>query len=427
MTDIKNDLAFIAVSYHQKYKNVINTAIIPAIEANALKASIATGKDRGSRDIYQDIADKIYHSKIDIADVSKKYDDNGNLIELANVFYEIGLAHGINKRLILLCRKGKEKDDIPYNLQRVSFLAYDPDDLFALKKSLTIEIQKTLNDKPVVFFNQFKILTENIKKELEDLRFKAQKVRIEVFPEIADIFFNDQFLGQTPQTIYVNTNKLRNTISIVAPGHIEEHRVLKKEDLQEGVIKIKLQEFNSETFEVNKKIVGWLRDRRIDTNNPVLMRAIAQYLFRLSKVQDNDEEKQRVYDDARKEMDELLTIAPSWYLAQNQMGIIHKHDFNLSIKYYKITTILNPDSYLGYYNQACAYARAKKFDEVFRLLSIFLENKKVLWSYSYTKLKLLEDSAFDTLKEDHLVEAKFIVMANQIVNEAQKLKDARIK
>lgn len=426
MTNITNNSIFVAISFHSKYKNVLNSAILPAIEESGYSPAMANGKYALSGDIYKDIAKQIYKSNIIIADVSKKYDKNGKQIDLANIFYEIGLAHAIEKHVIILCREGHEKEDMPYDLDRIRYISYDSDDLLALKEKLKEKIIKLKDEELIKFFEELHIMNETEKKELKYLRNRSLEITFDVYPPTADIFLNDQLLQNNLESVYINPDYKRNTISVAAPSYFEQHRVIDSDELynaikyNNGVINIRLDLVNN-IDEIKKRVSGWLRDRRIDTNNPVLMRAIGQYLNFMSKEENDLESKKSLKNDAKAEIEELLKIAPGWYLAHNQLGVINNENFELSIKHYKMATILNPDNYIGYYNQACAYSRVRKFKEVIEMLKNF-ENEKIIKSYSYSLMNLKNDIAFENIKNDISYKSMFLNLVDDINRKAQAIK-----
>lgn len=416
---IKNEnTIFIISSFHKKYKNVIELAIKPAIEEAGYKSTIADGSGGGSEEIYADMSQKLYNSSMCIADVSKKYDDKGDLINLENVYYEISAAHTLGKHVILLCT---DPESLPYNIKNQRTVQYDSDDLDKLKKDIVTKIKMLNAEVPYHRFPQIKFLSEEIEKELDRLRQESTQMTVSVYPPSADIFLNDVLLGQSPQTLYVNKTA-RNTVSIAAPAYFEEHFVISKEEYDNGKIDITLQKTdrNQSTVLNNERVYGWLANRRKDPNNPVLMRAIAQFLSRSARMLDKaDSEKAKQYrDDAKNELEELLKVAPGWYMAHNQVGVFYKKDFETSLYHYKVATALNPDNYLGYFNQACAYARNEDYDKVFEILQVFLEDEKILESYSYSNMKLSEDDAFEKIKKDPDLKRRFESLVSEIDRKA---------
>jgi hypothetical protein len=425
MSNITNNSVFIAISFNRKYKNVLNSAIIPAIEESGFTPAMANEKYGSTGDIYKDIGKQIYNSSIIITDVSKRYDDNGRMIDLSNIFYEIGLAHAIEKHVIILCRKGQEKEDMPYDLDRIRHISYDSDDLLELKEQLKVKIKKLKNELPVRFFDDLHIMSNDEKDELRYLRNRSLEITFDVYPPTADIFLNDRLLSNSSKSVYINPEHERNTLSIAAPSFFEYHKVLSNDELyhavkyNNGVIKVKL-DLIANIEDRKKRVSGWLRDRRIDTNNPVLMRAIGQYLNQISNEEIEQKDKDALKNDAILEIEELLKIAPAWYLAHNELGVINQEDFELSLKHYKMAVILNPESYIGYYNQACAYSRARQYENVIQILKNF-HREQVLKSYFYSSMRLKDDIAFENIKNDSEYFKRFLVMIEEIDSKAKSL------
>jgi len=416
---IKNEnTIFIISSFHKKYKNVIELAIKPAIDEAGYKSTIADGSAGGSEEIYADMSQKLYDASMCIADVSRKYDDNGNLINLENVYYEISAANTLGKHIILLTT---DPELLPYNIKNQRSIPYDPDDLDKLRDDIVKKIRILNDEKPYRRFTQLKFLSDEIENELNRLRQESTQMTVSVYPPSADIFLNDVLLGQSPQTFYVNKT-VRNTISIAAPAYFEEHFVISEKQYDKGKIDITLQKTdrNQNTALNNERVYGWLSDRRKDPNNPVLMRAIAQFFIHSARIlgETDAERAQRYRDDAQNELEELLKVAPGWYMAHNQVGVFHKKDFETSLYHYKVATALNPDNYLGYFNQACAYARNGDYDMVFEMLKTFLEDEKILESYSYSNMKLSEDDAFEKIKQDDDFNKRFYALVSEIDQKA---------
>ncbi|QQZ29985.1 hypothetical protein HMY34_15125 [Thiothrix subterranea] len=149
--------AFVIISFNKKFKNVYDQAIKPAIEANHLISQKADGQDTAIREIYRDIAKKLVNSKIIIVDISKVKDNNEELIDLSNVYFELGLATAINKRCLFITR---DPSHIPFDLKNRSVITYNEDDLEALKEKLTSEIEKGLKETPIDFFEGFDIFNQ---------------------------------------------------------------------------------------------------------------------------------------------------------------------------------------------------------------------------------------------------------------------------
>ena len=150
---------FVIISFNKKFKNVYDQAIKPAIESCNLKSLKANGEDKAIRDIYKDIADKLLSAELVIVDISKVKDKDDNEINLDNVYYELGLAHGINKRVMFLTQNADK--DIPYDLRRLDAIIYDADDFESLKEKLKEKIPQALKDEPIKFFEDIDIKYKN--------------------------------------------------------------------------------------------------------------------------------------------------------------------------------------------------------------------------------------------------------------------------
>ncbi len=427
MQDIVHNTVFIIHPYRPQYQDAVELAIKPAIEENGYRPILANGEDVGSDIIHTDIRDKIYYAKLCIADLSRKYDDNGELIDRGNVIHEATAAQAIGRHVILLCHNPEE--DLPYDMRHIRSVVYQADDLLSLKQNLSDAIRLKLKKDPERLFKQVEFMTQEVEKELKYLREESKKITVTAYPPISDIFFNDKLLGPSPQTFYVNPNAHRNTISVASPAYLEEHIVLTKKMYKKGKVHISLTQANKNNAMDDMRIYSWVSNRRTDPNNPVLMRAVAQFFARMakkSKEAGNMKDYRAYRENAQNELDELLRVAPGWYMAHNQIGVFHAEKFKVSLGHYKIATALNPDSYLGYFNQACAYARKGEKKEIYyektlEIIASFLNNKKVLESYSYSSMNLEYESAFEEIRKNKKYKKRFYTIVNEVNKAAKKL------
>ena len=186
---------FIVISFNKKFKNVYDKAIKPAIEACGLNALKADGEDKAIRDIYTDIAEKLVSAELVIVDISKVEDNNGKEISLDNVYYELGLAHGINKKVIFLTQNTDK--DIPYDLRRLEAINYDADDLDELEKKLKEKIPKALKDEPIKFFEDIKIGYKSNQNQNENHKENRLENNCEISKllyALHDFFYKDELL-----------------------------------------------------------------------------------------------------------------------------------------------------------------------------------------------------------------------------------------
>ena len=121
----------------------IETALIrPAMEQAGLTGG-TTGEFIQQGNIRADMFEQLLIADLVIADIS---------IHNANVFYELGIRHGLrDKRTFLI--KAKFESDVPFDLKTDRYLSYDPEqpagavDLLAAALTLTVDSQKA--DSPV--------------------------------------------------------------------------------------------------------------------------------------------------------------------------------------------------------------------------------------------------------------------------------------
>ena len=88
----------------------------------------------GSRDIMQDIWERICNSRLVIADCTGRN---------PNVFYEIGIAHCVGTPVLLITQR---HDDIPFDLKSIRYLSYEytPRGMVVFESALAASIQSMI-------------------------------------------------------------------------------------------------------------------------------------------------------------------------------------------------------------------------------------------------------------------------------------------
>lgn len=400
MNITESGFCFVIMPFAREFKNQWELAIEPCIKNLGLRPWRGDDESLTTNVIMKDVTKLIYNSDVIVADITGRN---------PNVMYELGLAHAAKKNAIILSQD--EDDIIPFDVKHIRILRYDVRDLkalnFELSKAIRSTVETSIEDKPD-YFPELKIMSDDDRDELNYLRMRASKVDIEVFPPVADIFFNDKLLGESPKLLTINTDVERNTVSAAAIGYFEHHQDISAEDIKNGFIRITLELRSPEN--ISKRVPQWLRYRKRDPHNPVLMRAIAQYLNTIGEV-----------DEAKKEIEELITVAPHWHMAHNQFGFFSRKNPKEAIAHYKQATLLNPDNHVGYFNQACALARDGQFELCLEAISEILKNPKVMRSYSFSKMRLMTDSAFENIHKDPLFSSKFTAIAEEIHDKIAKM------
>lgn len=388
--------------FSDDFKNQWDLAFVPAIQDAGLTPYRGDEKSLGTNMIMRDVTKFIYDAIIIIADISGKN---------PNVMYELGLAHAAKKNVIILAQKN---EDIPFDLNHIRYLEYSPKNLLQLRNDLKYLIQHSLNQsshKRFDFFPQVKLLTNEIQNELEYLRNHIIELKVSITPPTADIFFNNKFKGTGSVTLQVNKYSEHNTISIAALEHYEHHQEITKTDLDKGTISIQLDNRNDTKKSFETRVSRWLRARKKDPDNPVLMRAIIQYLIEV-----------KAFDEAEEEALELLEIAPTWYMAHNVAASVYfdQKKFDKAIKEYEFAITFRPDHAVGYIGLACAYSLMKQFEKAINYLKKICDNEKLLNSYSYFgNYRIEEDHDFDPLKKSKYKD-KFWEIIDCIKNHLKK-------
>lgn len=125
------------------FERVESELIAPALKKCGIEGR-TTGEITRQGNIREDMFRLLVLSDVVVADVS---------IYNANVFYELGIRHGLRDRHTLLVRAEGSKDKFPFDLQTDRYLLYDPADpakkLDALVDALRLTLASTAKDSPV--------------------------------------------------------------------------------------------------------------------------------------------------------------------------------------------------------------------------------------------------------------------------------------
>lgn len=398
-------LCVVLMPFSKEFLNQWELAVKPAIQVAGLEACRADESPL-TVDVMKGVAKSIFGAELLIADLT------GNN---PNVFYELGLAQAIGKRVIIICQ---DVETVPHDLQSQRFLKYDPDNITKLGKDLEDTIKEVMDmkpsDNPEPIFSDLKLMDSATKRELEYLRRKAKAIKITAYPPTADLFFNDQLLGTQPQTILANKDYYHDsTISASSVLYFEEHRLLTEDDLTKEHIHFVLNGLpkpgtKKRSEEETKQASGYIRWKGKSPDNPALMRAVSHYLLHI-----------KAYKEAQEEANELVKSANNWYLAHNQAGHVatRKRDYDAALWYFEFVRFLHPDSVIGYYNLACVYSLLKKFDSCLDYLQQILTDPVVLETYCYLPFNLVaEDSDFANIKKDGKHKKKFKSIAKKLRN-----------
>ncbi len=115
-------LCFVAMPFRSHLKNFYDAVeqVVKECGMRCIRADKIARSDR----IGDDIREGIRSARLVLADLT---DSN------PNVFYEVGLAHGCDKRVILLVQ---DESIVPFDLREIRQITYDPNDLTSLRDRL---------------------------------------------------------------------------------------------------------------------------------------------------------------------------------------------------------------------------------------------------------------------------------------------------
>lgn len=387
MTGIEEDRCFVLRPFDPTLQNVWDLAIRPAVEAAGLEPWDGQEERLGSNIIHHDISRLIWCSRIVVAELTGRN---------PNVMYELGMAHSAKKPVILLL----EKNEVPpFDVTHIRYLEYDRHNLRDLRDNLTARIASVLSmatgEHPDLF-PELEVVTPDLREEIDYLRVNARKINVKLLPSCADLFLNNNLVGTGSNEVLINPNSPSNTVSACAIGFFEYHQEIIGDDLERGSVDISLEKVYESGIEISarlsKRVPRWLRDRRRDPQNPVLMRAISSYLLAIGE-----------RDDALEEINDLLDVAPTWFMSINQLGFYHgtSSEWGLALPHYQQVATMKPDHFVGHFNLACIYSLLGQPLEALRRLRHIAENDAATRSIRETMDQLSHDPDFKTIVDDN--------------------------
>ncbi len=132
----EKDLCFIVMPFSIESLNIVYEDFVKPVVTEKCNLRSLRGDDVfGSNVIMEDIAKSIQKSRLIIADLTSKN---------PNVFYEVGIAHALNKQVLLMTQS---IDDVPFDLRHRRALVYEysPRGCKKLEKDLFENLQDMLN------------------------------------------------------------------------------------------------------------------------------------------------------------------------------------------------------------------------------------------------------------------------------------------
>ena len=133
--DVKRDLCFVLIPFHQPFLDYYEGIIKPAAEAVGLKVE-KSDEIYGTGSIIHDIWSRIWQAVVVVADVTGKN---------PNVNYELGLCHSLGVPTVLITQN---IDDVPFDYRHRRCIPYDTEKLKweeNLRQAISQTIQKALS------------------------------------------------------------------------------------------------------------------------------------------------------------------------------------------------------------------------------------------------------------------------------------------
>ena len=114
------DTCFVMMSFSSPVGNYYSAIYEPAIQKAGLRPVRADADIFGTGKIIDQIWRGINSAKVLVAELTQRN---------PNVFYELGLAHALDKPVVLICSRSNEQD-VPFDLQHIRVIYYDVTDPF---------------------------------------------------------------------------------------------------------------------------------------------------------------------------------------------------------------------------------------------------------------------------------------------------------
>jgi len=387
----KRPKCFVIRPFSRSLQNIWDLVIQPAADTAGYFVFDAAESNHGLDVIHRDISRSIWEADVIVALISGRN---------PNVFYELGLAHAAKKTVVMMIDK---EEQAPFDIAHIRFLQYDLECLKEARDSLIETLEKSkLNKAPKIdFYPELEIFDSRRKSLYQEAMLRMESLIIDVKPKSSDIFVNGK-LNQRSQIIKINPDSESNTISIGNVGFFEFYEKLENYDTsKKKIINIELEKAsgNNLTEKVQRKLPGWLRDKRKNPHDPVLMRAISSYLLMMEE-----------YEEAYKEIIELNDICPEWHLSRNQLGFYFgiTNQSEKALREYKIVTEMCDYHYIGHYNCACILSTLENFDECIYHLEKIISSSEMLDSIQDSLRGLRHDSDFEFIANDPSYRENFL-------------------
>jgi hypothetical protein len=129
--DVDEKLCFVLMPFTKPFKLLYTKVIKPVVTKCGLKCRKADDIF-GPKPIMHDVWRHINMARIIIADLTGRN---------TNVFYEVGIAHTLAKRVILLTQS---EEDVPFDIKHIRHIAYTNDSKG--RKKLKVELSKSIRE-----------------------------------------------------------------------------------------------------------------------------------------------------------------------------------------------------------------------------------------------------------------------------------------
>ena len=127
-------MAFVAMPFREPYESMLANIIRPSLKEVGMGCKVASD-ERGPGIVIDDIWEDINRAGLILAEISEPN---------PNVWYELGLAHALNKPVIMLRKKTSDTEKIPFDVSHLRVLVYDPE-----KGDIVTKLREWLHNKRI--------------------------------------------------------------------------------------------------------------------------------------------------------------------------------------------------------------------------------------------------------------------------------------
>lgn len=184
----RNGLAFVVMPFDPQFDDLYKLGIKSVLEADSFRCERVDEQDFFTEDVLQRIIGQIKESNIIIAIMTNRS---------ANVFYEVGFAHALEKTTILLTSKDT---DIPFNLKHHPHIIYNS--IIDLKEKLDKKVKSAVK----FFEDEYNTVSFNLSSRVGKLILSKFDMTAEIDLTF-DLYNTTEIRSPDIKSVYLYTQK----------------------------------------------------------------------------------------------------------------------------------------------------------------------------------------------------------------------------